>query len=627
MNVTETFKKWFKKHWRWLALIMLAITFFISTSSFNYITQDKDYVKWASPDETANYIFSKVYGQTGEMTIFEEYNLRVEDIMHPRSFRSDYGNLKPVSFLGIILIYGWIVSLTSYKILPFLTPAVAALGIIFFYLLIKKIFGRRNALISSFLLASFPVYIYYSARSMFHNVLFVVLLIMGLYYSISMVKKSRETPNKVPRALRGLSEPSRYWFYPALAGGFIGLAIITRTSELLWLAPMLIIIWLFNIRKVGIIKLAIFVSFLFLAMLPMFSWNQILYDSPLRGGYPEMNKSIINITEASTDLVKSTAVGELAYHKALLEKIKDSIFYFGLDVRQSLKMFYYYFVDMFAWLFWPALLGLFLFLQGFYKWRKKHLVYFLSFSVISLILIFYYGSWEFHDNPDPNSFTIGNSYTRYWLPIYLGALPLVSMFIIRFTKALFPKYDANLPASRCLPRSKAGGQGGRMNANPLIANNSTLKLIRRYAKWPRKKFLINSSRVVLIALVYFLSIPFVIYGPEEGLYYSLDKTRVARQEWERVLNLTESKAVIITRYHDKLFFPERKVIVGLFDDGNMNAKYAELVKYMPTYYYNFTFPQKDLDYLNKRKLAEVGLQIKKVEQVTEDFTLYKLEKR
>ena len=143
-------KKWFKKNWRWLAIILLAIGFFIGVSSFNYFTQIDNFIKWGSPDESANYLFAKLYGQTGRMTIFEEYNLYTGDLMQPRSFRSDSGYLKPVSFLGIILIYGKIVSLTSFKILPYLTPLLAAVGIIFYYLLIKKIFGRRNALISSF---------------------------------------------------------------------------------------------------------------------------------------------------------------------------------------------------------------------------------------------------------------------------------------------------------------------------------------------------------------------------------------------------------------------------------------------------------------------------------------------
>ena len=95
-------------------LIALSVLFFIAVSSFNFYTQDANFVKWLSPDETANYILTKLYGQEGQLSIYEKYNLYVDDVMRPRSFRSDYGSIKPVSFLGIILVFGSIVKLTSF---------------------------------------------------------------------------------------------------------------------------------------------------------------------------------------------------------------------------------------------------------------------------------------------------------------------------------------------------------------------------------------------------------------------------------------------------------------------------------------------------------------------------------
>ena len=92
-----------------------------------------------------------------------------------------------------------------------------------------------------------------------------------------------------------------------------------------------------------------------------------------------------------------------------------------------------------------------------------------------------------------------------------------------------------------------------------------------------------------------------------------------------MLALTPSDAVIITRYHDKLLFPERKVIMGLLTDDNMNRLYANLVKQqVPLYYYNFTLADKDFDYLNSSRLKVLGLKIDKVAKITKDFTLYRL---
>jgi len=559
-------KKYYKKHWRWYLLIVLAVIFFISVSSFNYFTQDNDFIKWLSPDETANYIFAKLYGQESSLTIFEKYNLYVNEIIQPRSFRSDSGYLKPVSFLGLILIYGKIVSLTSYQVLPYLTPLFAAIGLIFYYLLIKKIWGQRNALISAFLLASMPAYIYYSARSMFHNVLFIDLLVAGLYFGVLIIRHRRRTKKYL------------ILLATALSGSLIGLAATVRTSELLWLLPMLFILWIFNIKKIGFIKLILFLSFFSFTFLPIFYWNQILYGGFWQGGYPEMNKSISTITNAGADLVKTTLSGYWGYHTDLIFKIKRNIFYFGFKPYHSLKMFYHYFIEMFYWLFWPAVAGLIWFLLNLKKWQRRHWAYIVAYLIASLILLFYYGSWGFHDNPDPEQFTIGNSYTRYWLLIYLGAIPFVSMTIIRLTQLA------------------------------------------------KKKFYMNSLRIVIIGLIFFISIQFVLFASQEGLIYSAQRQKLTRVEFDKIINLTEYNSVIITQYHDKLFFPERKVIVGLFNNDKIIEQYAKLVNYLPVYYYNFTLPEKDLAYLNNSRLANFGLQIEQVEQVTSDFSLYRIEK-
>ncbi|MEA3398535.1 MAG: glycosyltransferase family 39 protein [Patescibacteria group bacterium] len=586
-KVLKKISKINKKYWRLLIVIVLAMLFFVGTSSFNYLTQDKNFVKWLSPDETANYVFAKLYAQEKDIRIFEGYNLYANDIMRPRSFRSDYGELKPVSFLGMILIYGKIAALTSCKIIPFLTPFFGAIGIIFFYLLIRKLFGPRNALISASLLTVFPPYVYYSARSMFHNVLFVVLLIIGLYFFVLMAKK-----NNPVKQWKDLSAAFwRGWLYAALAGYFFGLAIAVRTSELLWLLPALLILWLFNVKQIGLTKLAISASFIGMALLPVFYWNQILYSFPYFGGYPEMNSSLAGIAQNSSEFVKTTFLGETSKYKEIINNIKNNIFYFGFQPKQSIEMFYFYFISMFPYIFFPSAIGSILYYSRVKKIGKKHIAYLFAGAVISTVLIFYYGSWGFHDNPDPDSITIGNSYTRYWLPVYLGALPFAAWFIMVITRLVFPK--------KCFKK----------NSQRTTSRN----------------FFIKSLRILIIAVVYFTSLQFVLFGSEEGLQFVAFRQWQAKQEREKVLALTEHNAAIITQYHDKLFFPERKVIVGLFDDKNMIAEYANLVKLLPVYYYNFILPQADIEYLNAKRLNEAGLRIEFVEQISKDFSLYRLD--
>jgi 4-amino-4-deoxy-L-arabinose transferase-like glycosyltransferase len=605
-------------------VIFLALVFFVGTSSFNFYTQEyssdgkADFVKWAAPDESANYIFTKLYAQTGELKIVENYNLYTSDIMHPRSLRSDYGDIKPVSFLGIILIFGSLAKLFSYKIIPFLTPLFASFGIIAFYFLVKKIFNKSNALLSSFLLASFPPYIYYTARSMFHNVLFTVLLIFALSFLVyALTNKKKKTKNlKASDAFRFFKHKKKQvslfssnkfinkhfdlkkinylsYFFISLSGIFLGLSVITRSSELLWLLPLFLFLWIFNIRKIGFLKLIIFLMFVFISILPAGFYNKILYGSYFYGGYSEMNSSIIGMANAGIDFIKSVPQAKLNQAGEASQKIKNIVFHFGLHPRFSLKMAYEYFIKMFYWIFWPALFGFLIFLFQAKKYKKRHFIYLGGLIILSSILIIYYGSWEFHDNPDASRHTIGNSYTRYWLPIYLGAMPFASLFIMRLTRAI---------AS-------------------LIFK---LKSIEFFKNRKNKKFVFNSLRVIIVIFIFYISINFVLFGSEEGLIFLAEHQKNSKLEWEEIINLTEGNATIITRYHDKLLFPERKVIVGLFDDKNMVQEYANLVKLLPVYYYNFTFPEKDIEYLNEKRLYEAGLQIKEVKQITSDFTLYKL---
>lgn len=597
-------KKYIWHYRRGIIVFVLACLFFGATSAYNYYSQEyssdpnkPDFVKWASPDETANYIFAKLFAQTGEINIYESYNLYTDDIMRPRSFRSDHGSLKPVSFLGIILIYGFLGGLTSYKIIPFLTPLFAAGGIIFYYLFIKKIFNRNVAFYSAFLLAVFPPYIYYTVRSMFHNVLFTVFLLISLFFAYLMIEKKNQ---KIFLGIKNkwLRGDWRGMFFAALSGAFMGLAIITRASELLWLLPLFIFLWLFNIKRMGIGKLLVFIIFLLFSLVPDFFYNQLLYGNFYYGGYPQMNTSISTLAQSGSDIVKSAASVHFRFLGELFNKIFNTIFYFGWHPRQSLEMFNYYFIKMFPVFFYSAVIGLFLFFSRPKKNKKKHWLYLGAYTIISAILVLYYGSWFFHDNPDPNSFTIGNSYTRYWLPVYLGVLPFVSYLFVRLTRII------------CLLSKKK--------------EDSPQKELKLYTPKIRPGLCRGALRIILISIFAVVALQFVLTGSEEGLVYSFQQHESAKYQWGRVLELTEPNSTIITRYHDKLFFPERKVIVGLFDDKEMIKQYANLAVYLPLYYYNFNLTQKDIDYLNNSRLKEAGLQIKKIEQINSDFTLYKL---
>lgn len=603
-----------KTNWSLIIVIILAGLFFICTSSFNYLTQDTTYVKWTSPDEAANYFFTSRFTEGTSLAFFDPAAVIGENIVLPRSFRSDFGWLKPVSFLGIIIIYGTLGKIFGLAFIPFLTPLIAALGIIFFYLLIKKLFSKKIALLSSFLLAFFPVYIYYTVRSMFHNVLFVVLLIMGTYFivlsSYHKLKKKKIKDveleddkeevrqeskifvlvNKIKKSrFFSFRLSSKRWFdllFSFLGGLFIGLAVITRTSELLWLAPAAFVAWLFYAKRIGLIKLILIISGFFLALIPTMYFNQVLYSSPVYGGYNEMNKSIDDISKAGSQMASSVLKSKDQFIGGV-EEIYNNVFYFGFKPMQSARMVKHYIWDMFPLLNSSFLVGLIIVIAiNLRRPRKKYISYLLIFVLLSLILTLYYGSWKFNDNPDPNRFTIGNSYTRYWLPIYLMMMPIASLFLIRLSKALVFSFKKE-PVS-----------------------------------WRAK--LSNGLLMIFISIYVAISLNFVLYGSEEGLSYLYYRNVMERGYIENVFNLTEKNGVIITQYYDKFLFPERRVIVGNISNRHILKNAAKLVKYYPVYYYNFSLKDEDILYLNDRRLAEYGLQIEMIKKINNNFSLYEL---
>lgn len=570
-----------------IAVIILAAVFFIATSSFNFLTQTEHYKKWTSPDETANYFFAARFSETGKMAFFDKAAVMGDYLLMPRSVRNDFGLIKPVSFLGIILLYGSLASILGVVIIPYLTPFFAALGIVVFYFLIKRLFSERVAFWSAFLLACFPVYVYYTVRSMFHNVLFIDLLLAGIYFIVvALGKRDSKDLKFVSWRL-----PVETWlgFLAAFGSGvLIGLALITRTSEALWLLPALFIAWLFYIRRLGITKPILFISGAILPLLPVAYYNQILYNSFWYGGYNEMNRSLDEIAKSGRDFWSLGREGDwVAHGLSYLERIVDNVFYFGLNIGQSVRMAEHYILEMFPVLVWAALLGLvILILQLIFHPQKKYFTLFLSWMVASVFLILYYGSWQFNDNPDSTRYTIGNSYTRYWLPIYLGLIPLAAFFLVRFTRTIF-----------------------------LVSSQKTLA-VRRYAAF--------GLQAVAVLIFSIWSLNFVLFGSEEGLAHLYYINKAEKANTERVLNFTEPNSIIITRYHDKFFWPERRVIMGTFPNDEIFQAVVKLVKYYPVYYYNFYFPESDFNYLNERRLVPYGLRLELVQRLNSDFGLYRI---
>ncbi len=574
-----------KQNWREITLVMLAIIFFFAHSWFPYQSSKGGEVKFPSPDAAANYFWAKKYAEGNKLTYYEPLNIIADDIVAPRSARSDKGVVKPVSFPGIILIYGWIAKAAGEWIIIYLTPLLAALGVLFFYAIIKRVFNKEAAFISALLLLPLAPYWYYASRSMFHNVLFVVLLLYGLWFLINGTR------------IEQTKRIGMNFFFVFLAGIFIGLAIITRTSEVIWLGPAMLLIWLAYFKQVKWDKLTLFICGIILALIPMFYYNQILYGGMLQFGYVgnatpsapplSLNEEGIGVVLNSSQPSSSSLLtqrGGIEGVKITLDKIKKFI-PADFNIRQAGKSFINYYVIMFWYLFWPAFLGGLWFLWNYKKWQKGHWLYFISFIIISVILGLYYGSWEIQDNINPKSASIGNSYVRYWLPMYIMSLPLAALFFLRLSEWL-----------------------------EKIISARAFKHALQY---------------ILIIIFFILNFQAAVLAEEEGLLAMKDNLMKDKKLAAEAIMKVESEAVIITQHFDKFFWPRRKVIFGTLVDNKINARYAELIKQnTPLYYFGFVFSDEDMDYLNNRKLAEAGLGINEIKKYRErGLAIYKIIKK
>jgi 4-amino-4-deoxy-L-arabinose transferase-like glycosyltransferase len=544
-------KKWTKENKKGIFLVCAIIVFFFVYSHFYFSTaslSSSSFPKFNSPDETSNYFFTKLYAENGVVRIFEPLNLIVGNRIYPRSVVAANGYLAPGGFLGIILIYGWLAKIFGTKIILYLTPIFAGLAVFYFYEIIKKIFDKKIAFWSALLLLVHPAFWYFSSRGLFPNILFASLLIIGFYF-----------------LLKPEIERNKKWNYVEfiLAGLFFGLALTVRFSEAIWVGGALLILFLIYRKNLKWRQIVLFLFFTFLTFLPILIYNQIFYGSPFITAY--------NLSDGGVTIAGGGA------GSSWLIPFKQYILPFGFNLKNIFKNFSNYFAGMFWWLAIPAAFGVSVFIKRFIngKLNKKVQVYLFLYFFISLFLFIYYGSWLFSDKPNVQP-SIGISYVRYWLPIYILSLPFIIFALIKF--------------------------------------------VNWFHGW-QKKIIVGS----LCIIYFFLSFSLVFFDKNEGLV----KVKANVEEYTRIAQevgqTVESDAVIIVDQADKIFFPEYKVIQPLRDERTYKL-IPDLAEIVPLYYYGVTLPQKDIDYLYAKKLDPQKVEIIKIK----DFgieSLYKLEPR
>lgn len=549
LSMIKAIYKLLQSNWCLIILILLAPVFFAIYSWLPQQTLGQGVYQFNSPDETGNFFWSKRFAAGQSLYVEEPLELPGNNLIRLRGTNVADGKLVPGSFLGLNFIYGTLGYLFGEEVIPYLTPLFAVVGVLFFYALIALVFDKRIALISALLACSMPGWLYLANRSMYHNVLFVSLLMVGIY----LLYKVFITGYRLP--------VTRYILY-ALAGLFVGLALITRMSELGWVFLILLLLFIFNFKRINWAGFTLFASFLLITFVPVIGTNLILYHAPFSIGY---------------DTGLAGEFETLITQAPLLFRLLVSPF--GIDLSSIGINGVNYLILFFWWLTWPALFG-FIFwlfsrpgrrqpeqtedsptLPRMIKDKKRQWAYFVIMLVVTCYLLIFYGSWQLTDRIDEQSVFIGTSYVRYFLPIYMMLLVYVAFLINSFIK------------------------------------------IFRYS-WAK-------------LIIAFLSIIFFAIPSYLVAFFSVDESLIALRETLKVQEIKAEKArqalpeesVVVAGFKqaDKIFFPERRVIPELAVPHDYESL-ASLAKIRSLYYYHFA-PTTTVEFISRRDFEPYGLKI------------------
>lgn len=500
-----------------------------------------------SPDETANAFFIHAFAHTGSFRVFDTMNQLYDGALHPRSIVTDGAYLLPGSFLGITFLYACISKLIGAWSITFITPILVILAALAWKSILEHWFSKRVTFLSSLLFLFHPAIWYYSARGLMPNVLFVCCVVFSIWFLLNNTSTER-AGTCLPV---GKVKPAPTNINAFLSGLLLGSALFVRLSELYWLLPLFAVL-LFVERKSFTLRMGTHKGYPYIPlalgfaipMCLMLFLNFKTYGNPFVFGYSF-------VSHMSSPLPR----GELEGGLVLTEEKLSWFLPFGLHPRGIFWHSLDYLFLLFWWLTIPALCALPIVLR-----EKKQKIYTIITIVIAIWLCIWYGSWLLHDNPDPTQITIANSYVRYWLPIFVMSTPLIATSIVWLAD-------------------------------------------RTRSKKHAMHILIS---LVLLLLV--LNVRIVFLDGQDALVHVVSTLEQSQKIRDHVFEIVPEDGVIITDRSDKIFFPDRHVMVPLRSERTY-AAIPKMFDHTPVFYYGITLPPTDFDYLNQQKLAPIGSHI------------------
>ncbi|MEK7108277.1 MAG: hypothetical protein AAB898_01260 [Patescibacteria group bacterium] len=524
-----------------------------------------------APDELAAAYFAQrisLFGGDNDQPA--AYADELGGLVHPRSTIVAGGELVPGMWLGLPWVLGFVKMMTRLPIhvVVLVVPLLSVLAVLAWQKIVAKLFhDPRIGWFAALALAMHPGWWYFTSRGLHPNALFVSLLIFGAFFWY--VASAYRPPQR-----------AHLWrqLMIVLGGLSFGFAIFTRTNELIWIAPLLLsVAWRCRRKPVADHVLAIVgvaVPIVFMLLL-----NASLYGHPLRTGYTVASDPIPVETSLCPEVFSADGCPAPTGFE---NKFLAALFPFGLHEMNIFRNVLDFHVAFFV--LWSAF-AVFGLIALVVRWpslpmdmRRGLRRALVVSALISAYLFSVYGSWNIHDNPDPNAVTIGTSYIRYWLPISVAMTASAGALLV-------------------------WGVGEKKS---------------------------KRSRAIILGVwvaAFVVGGTTAMFGEDEGLVYARQAIVESRTQREWVLERTQANDLIIVDRSDKFLFPDRNVVYPL----RSKTTYAALPLMVnatgkqnaAVYYFGVTLPDTDLEHLRQTRLAPNGLAVEVVGTI-DILTLYRI---
>lgn len=492
---------------------------------------------WNSPDETAVAFVSQ--SEAVGMGLYTP-QARGADVAgglaHPRSMTVIDGRLVPSGFIG----WPWLLRVVRETPLAplwiYMPAIVAILGVLSLRYIVARLSGNVVwGWLAAFALAVHPAWWYFANRGLLPNVAFVSFGLMAAVCVLWVGKQgtppsaSRGEPRSPQVSHRGVG-------FALLAGCFLAITLAVRASEAVWLFPCMVFFAWRQWGKNTVAWWSAGCGFL-VSTGSILAVNAAVYVSPFALGYA--------ITSDVAPVISLPGYSDPA---PAAHVWWQWLFPFGIHEMNTLRNVWNYLGLPWWFTVWGIVGAVWIGLRHSASVRlagarhcaegvKQISDEAISLSIacafspfVALYLLVLYGSWNLSDNPTPGEITIGVSYMRYWLPIFVA----------------------------------------------LSVGASWVWL--EVGKWLNKRWG-SMARNMWFAVVIVVSVGmgwWQAFSGMEGLWAVKSTLQKNTGKQALVVAHTQENDILLTMRDDKVLFPKRAVVTGFLDRG-VQARLGSIV--------------------------------------------------